>query len=140
MKRPRPRRWLVLVPALSVCLLLAACGEDDAEEAADQLRGADQASQAADAQAMIAARIAQGALETYGVENNGSYAGVTPAIVSSLDPSAAEGLTVQGTPTGYQLTVASDSGNTFTISKDASGVVNSCEAPGVGGCPQSGRW
>jgi hypothetical protein len=139
MKRLRPLKWLAL--GLSACLLLAACGEDDAEQSADELRGADQASAAADTQAMLAARIAQGALESYGVENNGSYVGATPSIVANLDPSVAQGLELHGTPTGYQLTVTSDSGNTFTTTKDGAGqIVNSCETPGSGGCPQSGRW
>ncbi len=51
-------------------------------------------------------------------------------------------ITANGT-TGYTVTAKSKSGNTFTITKDASGVSRTCSVTGgstKGGCPTSLSW
>lgn len=42
--------------------------------------------------------------------------------------------------TGYAATATSKSGNTFTITKSATGFARSCATGGEGGCPTGGVW
>ena len=127
--------------ALAIAVLLAGCGGDDAEEAGEELSGSAQEAVVQDAEAMAAARTAQTALEAQYVDSQ-SYAGATPQTLAELDPTLpVDRLTVQGTAQTYDLTVASESGNTFTVSKDESGSTDtSCQTAGEGGCPEGGAW
>jgi type IV pilus assembly protein PilA len=50
--------------------------------------------------------------------------------------------TVTGNANGYAVVATSDTGNTFTITKDATGITRSCTSTGStkGGCPASNSW
>lgn len=48
-------------------------------------------------------------------------------------------ITPNGT-VGYTLVGKSKSGNTFTITKSATGTVRTCTVTGDGSCPSSGNW
>lgn len=98
-----------------------------------------QKSKANDANAKEKAHTAQVAMETCGTENNGNYSTCTKAALIGIEP------TLTGTPTleettvnenTYTLTIAAqNSGDTFSIKREASGVVTyPCTGTG-GGCP-----
>ena len=113
-----------------------------------------QKTKATDASAKELARTAQTAAETYSTDHNGSYTGLTPAVLKGVEPTI---LTAAGnnnaflsaaTPTtagdGYTVTADSPSGNTFTIIRDATGGTSRTCTPGTsgaasGGCV-SGSW
>jgi type IV pilus assembly protein PilA len=104
----------------------------------------DQRDKASDAQAKAGVRAAQTAMETYGIDNGGSYAGVGAdgADLKALEEVLRD-LTIQvaSTPETYTVSVDSDTGSYFTISRDASGVVDlDCETRNEGGCPSDGNW
>ena len=93
-----------------------------------------------DAEAKSAVRTAQTAMETYYTDNqtyNTNWAGLQ-TIESALSnaPQGSGGSTAptaSGTATTYTITVAAKSGNTFTVSRAATGVITrSCT--GSGGC------
>jgi type IV pilus assembly protein PilA len=44
------------------------------------------------------------------------------------------------TDTGYTITAFSESGNKFTIKKDAGAITRTCTDTGKGACPSSGSW
>jgi hypothetical protein len=95
-----------------------------------------------DADAMTHARAAQTAIETYSTDHDGQYAGATPEELRTLEATLpASGVTVQAQAEGYTVSVASESGGTFTITRDpAASVIYSCTPVGVGECPDSGDW
>jgi len=103
-----------------------------------------QRDKARDAEAKAGARTAQTAMETYAIDNGGSYAG---AAADGGDLKGIEEIlidftvTVASTDDTYTLRVDSDTGNYFTISRAASGIVAlDCQARGEGGCPADGNW
>jgi type IV pilus assembly protein PilA len=116
-----------------------------------------QRNKANDSSAKEMAHTAQVAAETIATDNNGSYANVSPANLAGIDSSVR---TTAGTPpkpyvsaaapsgtnnTGWDLTVTSSTGNTFTITKDsATGALSyTCTVPSGndrGGCPTGGNW
>jgi type IV pilus assembly protein PilA len=65
-------------------------------------------------------------------QNTGLTYGATPTAgsVVGLVPTA----------TGYTITAASKSGNSFTITKTSTGVTRSCTTAGSGGCKTGGSW
>ena len=105
-----------------------------------------QSDKALDAQAKSAARAAEAAAEVIATQNDGSYdgpGGVTVdnlrAVESTLD---AASLTVSCiTDDEYTVTVASRTGNTFSVGRHANGTTQlSCTLSGTDGCPSDGRW
>ncbi|MDX6648871.1 MAG: type pilus assembly protein PilA, partial [Solirubrobacteraceae bacterium] len=54
---------------------------------------------------------------------------------TAMDTGGISATTVTGAAAGYTVTATSDSGNTFTITKSASGIARSCTATNTkGGC------
>jgi type IV pilus assembly protein PilA len=105
-----------------------------------------QSDKALDAQAKSAARAAETAAEVIATQSDGSYdgpGGVTVdnlrGVESTLD---AASLTVSGiTDDEYTVTVASPTGNTFSVERHANGTTQlSCTLSGTDGCPSDGRW
>jgi len=129
----RERAALLTVVAL---LVPVGCGGDD-----DDGGGGSDEAVAQDAEAKAAGLTAQTTLEVYFTET-ATYDGATPAELAELDPAIAEAdLSVTGDAQGYELTVKSESGNTFTLMRDAEGpTTKSCETEGEGGCPDGGQW
>jgi type IV pilus assembly protein PilA len=109
-----------------------------------------QRDKARDADAKAEVRTAQTATETWATDHNGSDAGVDTetnlsAIEETLTDAVTDGeltATVSGGGTGYTVTMASDNEpNTFSISRDANGVVTyGCTEDGQEGCPTGGNW
>jgi type IV pilus assembly protein PilA len=62
---------------------------------------------------------------------------------SQLDKGGISSTVTNASANGYDVTATSDTGNTFTISKAATGITRSCSTAGgstKGGCPSSGSW
>ncbi len=87
------------------------------------------------------AHTAQVAIETYATDNNGSYAGATPAILAGIEPTITgwqSRLAVTAAAGTYTVTVTVKSGTpTFSIARAASGAVT---YPCVGGTSCSGGF
>jgi type IV pilus assembly protein PilA len=108
-----------------------------------------QKTKANDAQAKAQARTAQTAAETVATDNNGSYTTVSVASLQAVEPTLSDTsgakltAAAPGTGGGYSVTSTSSNGNTYTISRDASGnVTRSCTAsssPNSGGCTGN-KW
>ncbi len=102
-----------------------------------------QRDKAQDADSKAAARTAQTAIETFSTENDGSYAGATAAdLVGIEDTLTGEALNVTSTADDYSVAVTNpDTGNVFTISRAANGVVTlTCtENTADAGC-NGGTW
>jgi hypothetical protein len=136
-------RRRISVPFLLVVLACVAVGGALAgwwgDDGGNEAPGQEELSQ--DADAKVAARTAQGAIETYNVEK-AAYTGATPEELAQREPALADfELTVEAQPGAYELTVESETSNTFTVSRDPTGlVVRRCETPGDAGCPGSGQW
>jgi type IV pilus assembly protein PilA len=113
-----------------------------------------QREKARDAGAKEMAHTAQVAIETYATDNNGNYTGVDPAALNLIDNSLA---LAAGTPakpflndaqaptaTTWALTVTSPTGNTFSISRNATGALSyDCTVPAGNnraGCPTGNKW
>lgn len=86
-------------------------------------------------------RTAQTTIETYSLDNNGSYTGATAEGLTALEPTlSGVPLTVNGQSTTYALS-ATAGDVTFTITKAADGVVTfTCTPPGGSGCDDTGSW
>ena len=103
-----------------------------------------QRDKAKDADAKAATRTAQTSIETYATDNGGSYVGATAADLLTIEPSLGNATLEE--PTGlaakaYTVTVTSETGNTFSISRAASGVLDSeCTTHETAGCPADGNW
>ena len=116
-----------------------------------------QKSKATDASAKELARTAQTASETYATDHNGSYTGLSTAALALVEPTIQVGAgnnnaylnaTTGAVPTslgdGYTVTATSNSGNTFSIARSATGSVTRTCTPTTtgassGGCV-SGTW
>jgi len=109
--------------------------------------------QSDDAAAKELAHTAQVAIETMATDNNGSYAGATPKLLNQYESTiqlgpgsgnayiAANGVTVLGGGTGYNVTATSTTGDSFGITRSASGALSrSCRPSGQGGCSSGGSW
>ena len=110
-----------------------------------------QREKAKDSGAKEMARTAETAMETYATDNNGVYTGVNPAALNNIEPTiqiADNGkdpwanAASSATPNTYTLTVTSQTGNTFTIARDAttSQLTFTCTTGGTAGCPTGGIW
>jgi type IV pilus assembly protein PilA len=111
-----------------------------------------QRDKARDADAKTLARTAQTAMETYATDNDGSYAGATPAILIGIEETLNEAdlagaetgdaLSVTSTADTYTVTVDSkNTPNDFSISRTATGTVNlTCTVAASDGCPTGGNW
>src|SRR3712207_5048358 len=106
-----------------------------------------QRQRAQDTEAKTAVRQAATAMETYFTDNQ-TYANADAAALQGIEQSLATGagttLALNPVPTAstYKLTVTAQTGNTFSIEKDANGTVTrSCvRASTKGGCPANLRW
>jgi type IV pilus assembly protein PilA len=108
-----------------------------------------QKSKATDAQAKEMVRSAQTTAETIATDNNGSYATVNTKTLKEYEPSLITVATekeayvsvAEGAATTFTLTSKASSGDTFTVSRNAEGVISrTCvQAVGSKGCP-SGTW
>jgi hypothetical protein len=97
--------------------------------------------QQADADAQAQARTAQTAIETFATDNSGQYTGATPAALQQIEATLTAPLTVHAQAATYSLTVESETGTTFTVVRDPSGLTTyTCAPTGAGNCPQSGDW
>ena len=110
-----------------------------------------QKGKANDASAKELARTAQTTAETIATDNNGSYASITePKNLQEVEKSipitevngAAYLSAATGTATTYTVTAkaGASSGDTFTISRSAEGVITRTCAGTKGGCPTSKEW
>ena len=116
-----------------------------------------QREKANDAQSKSMVRAAQTAIETWATDNNGVYTGATPAILKGIEETILVGgegdasdpnLTTVTVPAGgAEYTVTTDSpasNNTFSISRNAAGVVTYTCGPatenGNAGCPADETW
>jgi type IV pilus assembly protein PilA len=108
-----------------------------------------QRDKARDSQAKTYARTAETAIETYATDNNGTYNGATVAILVGLEPTlsgatlAAPTVPAPGNSTNrsYRVTVTSDTGNTFSITRADGGTTSlTCATGGTAGCPTGGQW
>ena len=107
-----------------------------------------QRDKARDADAKSAARTAQTATETYSTDNRGSYAGLDWGDLTTIEttlndapstvaPTAAP----NATNDGYTITITSDTGNVFRITRAANGQTTlTCDVDGDAGCPSDGNW
>jgi type IV pilus assembly protein PilA len=105
-----------------------------------------QRTKAQDADAKSSAVIATRVLEEYHQDHDG-FTGVNAAALINMEPSlaSARNLAVVETPAGYRLTLDSasgaDGGGPFIVERTGPGQTDrTCEAPGQGGCPRTGRW
>jgi|SRR5680860_1224371 len=106
-----------------------------------------------DAQAKAGVRTAQTAMETWATDHGGEYgagaAEPTAAELKAIEPTLND-VTLEApvsTATTYTITVASDTGNKFSISRQGSGagetegvVTQTCVTTGDAGCPSDGNW
>ncbi len=105
-----------------------------------------------DTSAKEMARTAETSMETYATDNNGTYdlvadtnlggaTGIEPSIQiadNGKDPWLSD---VNGSGSTYDLTVTSQTGNTFTITRAGAGAVTfDCVTQGKDGCPNGGDW
>jgi type IV pilus assembly protein PilA len=106
-----------------------------------------QRDKAQDSDAKVTARTAETAMETYATDNGGDYTGADAddlhAIEATLPDNAAGTLdvTYPGAPALYAVTADSDTGNTFTITRNDDGTKTlTCATAGDAGCPTGGDW
>ena len=109
-----------------------------------------QRDKAKDADAKEAARTAQTAVETWATDHDGKYNGdgtaaQTPdaADLQTVEPALnnADISNVTTAAKSYSVTVDSETGNTFTISRADTGILDSeCTTHEQGGCPSDGNW
>lgn len=97
-----------------------------------------------DSDAKANARTVQTAMETYAVDNDGSYLGADiatnlVAIEGTISDMGGTVVLSDITAETYTITSTSDSDNTFTISRaDTGAVTYPCATAGSGGCPSGG--
>jgi type IV pilus assembly protein PilA len=111
-----------------------------------------QKTKANDASAKELARTAQTTMETAAIDNSGSYVLMKePKSLQEVEKSipvaevngAAYLSAAKGEATSWTITAKAGaaSGNTFTIARNAEGVVTrTCTTGGKGGCPASKEW
>jgi type IV pilus assembly protein PilA len=104
-----------------------------------------QRDKATDADAKSGARTAQTAIETWATDNGGAYdaeGGPSAADLQDIEPTLNDvelGAPTGLTEDGYTVTVTSDTGNTFSVTRDPAGTVTYpctiADADKPGGCP-----
>ncbi len=95
---------------------------------------------ATDALAKEQLHLAQVAIETYAVENGGSYMGASASALREIDPSVPRDLAVDSTADTYRISILSDSGSSFAIANNSGSLSYPCSQSGKGSCPASGAW
>jgi type IV pilus assembly protein PilA len=110
-----------------------------------------QKGKAVDSSAKELARTAQTTAETISTENNGSYSAVSLSELHAVEPTIQ---TAAGNSNayislakpeesngGYKVTATATNGDTFSVVKKASGVVErTCTPVTAGGCSNAGTW
>ena len=110
-----------------------------------------QREKAKDSDAKASVKTMQTAMETYSTDNDGSYAAATLALLEGIEPAitdAPRGTAGATAPTvtglaakTFIVTVTSETGNTFSIEREATGnTVLECTTGGTAGCPTGGVW
>jgi len=112
-----------------------------------------QRTKATDSGAKSMAHTAQLAMESLGIDQDGSYAGASRAKLKAIEkslPTAAGSpakpyvSAASGTDDTWTLTVRSPTSNRYTIARAATGALTfSCRVSGGkdrGGCPRGNRW
>jgi type IV pilus assembly protein PilA len=107
-----------------------------------------QKSKATDSSAESMARNAATAAETFATTNNGSYSGITPTALNSIEPSINATSSANnaylsaagGNATSYTVTAVSPSGESFTLTNVSGTNTFSCGPSGKGSCSASGTW
>lgn len=131
---------LALAAVLTLIFALFGGGGGSGEEASPENLSASQID-SLDADAQIQVRTAQTSIETFSTDNDGQYANATAESLRQIEPSLTGSLTVDAQPDAYLLTVESETGTSFSMARDPSGVVTlSCTPAGVANCPDSGDW
>jgi type IV pilus assembly protein PilA len=90
-------------------------------------------------------RAAVTALEVYGDDHHGSYAEADGAalhqIESAIPSATAVSVPATDPPGEYSVTVTSEDGNSFRLTRLKDGTLtSSCTTAGTGGCPPDGQW
>jgi type IV pilus assembly protein PilA len=102
-----------------------------------------QRDKARDADAKAAVRTSETAMETYATDHNGAYTGADPAALQAIESTlnGAALTTPAVAADSYTVSVTSDTGNVFSISRAANGISTlTCTTTGNAGCPSSGNW
>lgn len=103
-----------------------------------------QRDKAKDADAKASVRTAQTAIETFSTDAGGTYAGATNTALVAIEPTLGDAPgTLVVTPaaaTGYLVSVASTTGNIFSIERTGGTTVLACTVAAKAGCPSTGRW
>jgi hypothetical protein len=93
------------------------------------------------AEAMTDARYAATAIETFALQNGGSYAGATPTGLMQINPSVSDSIEVAAVSNSYRITVRLASGAEFNVVRGPNGSTeHSCQPLGIGACPATGAW
>lgn len=110
-----------------------------------------QRDKAGDSEAKQTAHSAQVAIETYATEHDGNYTGADVAALEAIENTLPPETTAQNagelsmtvtpiaSPKGYNITVKSTTGNTFSIVNAAGAMSYPCNPGGSGGCPAGGE-
>jgi len=105
-----------------------------------------QRDKAKDSSAKESVRTAQTAMETYSTDHDGSYAGVVIGDLTAIEPTVDPATVItdsggSGNPgtNSYQVTVTSDSGDTFSIDRTGGTLTYPCTGS-AGGCGSNGFW
>lgn len=100
-----------------------------------------QREKAQDSDAKATAKTAQTAIETWGVDNNGTYLPApTGAQLNAIEGTVPVSIGISGvSANGYTVTATSDTGRTFSVTRNAGNFTYPC-APVGGGCPSGGDW
>ncbi|MFN8151507.1 MAG: DUF2510 domain-containing protein [Solirubrobacterales bacterium] len=132
--------WIIaLVSVVGLCiaavLIVSGLGGDEEGKETDVVPSGDVA------QVQSGLRTAQTAIESFSLDNNGSYEGATPDALAAIDGTVSQiPLTVSGTATGYVLSAPAGE-TSFSITRADGGVVTfACTPPGGEGCDASGTW
>jgi type IV pilus assembly protein PilA len=110
-----------------------------------------QKGKAVDSSAKELARTAQTTAETIATENNGLYSSVNQTELHAVEPTIQTGVgngnayISAAAPTevnaGYKVTATATNGDTFSVTKKASGVVErTCTPATAGGCSSALTW
>ena len=102
-----------------------------------------QVHRASDAEAKVAARTAETAIEAYATDHDGHYTGADSAALRAIEPTL-NGANVAvdlAEADRYQLSATSSTGNAFHVIRNPNGTFDlTCEPPGDAGCPAGGEW
>ena len=107
-----------------------------------------QRDKARDADAKVAARSAATATETYMTDHHGTYTGLDWAGLVAIEPvlidapaTVAPTAVPNATNDGYTITVTSETGNVFRVTRAPNGeTTRTCDLDGDAGCPNDGNW